>query len=207
VIETDDSGGITKVAITQEVPAEWPTQRPHRLRVGGYDVVEGRLERVWIEELDIDGESTDVPQLVGIQRPALVLVNDDDLAYAKVRLDDESLATAVSLLDTLPPLPRSLVLAAAWDMTRDAEMPARQFVSLVLGNIAAETESTVVLVLLRQLNTTLSLYVTPEESEAETHKAADALWQLTLGAEPGSDNQLQFIKAFAGLASTDEQLD
>jgi len=207
VIETDDSGVITKFAITQEVPAEWPTQRPHRLRVGGYDVVEGRLERVWIEELDIDGESTDVPQLVGIQRPALVLVNDDDLAYAKVRLDDESLATAVSLLDTLPPLPRSLVLAAAWDMTRDAEMPARQFVSLVLGNIAAETESTVVLVLLRQLNTTLSLYVTPEESEAETHKAADALWQLTLGAEPGSDNQLQFIKAFAGLASTDEQLD
>ena len=207
VIETDDSGVISRFAITQEVPTEWPTQRPHRLRVGGYDVIDGRLERVWVEELDIDGESTDVPQLVGIQRPALVLVNDDDLAYAKVRLDDESLATAVGLLDTLPPLPRSLVLAAAWDMTRDAEMPARQFVSLVLGNIAAETESTVVLVLLRQLNTTLSLYVTPEESQAQTERAADTLWQLTLDAEPGSDNQLQFVKAFAGLASTDAQLD
>jgi len=207
VIETDDAGVITRFDVAQEAPAEWPTLRPHRLRIGGYDVVEGRLQQVWIEETDVDGDLTPIPDLVGRQRPALILVNDDDLAYAKVRLDDASLATAVGSLDTLPALPRSLVLAGAWDMTRDAEMPARQFISLVLGNIAAESESTVVLVLLRQLATTLQMYVTPEAAREETEKAADALWQLTVQAEAGSDNQLQFLRAFAGLACTEAQFD
>jgi len=207
VIETDDAGVITRFDVAQEAPAEWPTLRPHRLRIGGYDVVEGRLQQVWIEETDVDGDLTPIPDLVGRQRPALILVNDDDLAYAKVRLDDASLATAVGSLDTLPALPRSLVLAGAWDMTRDAEMPARQFISLVLGNIAAESESTVVLVLLRQLATTLQMYVTPEAAREETGKAADALWQLTVQAEAGSDNQLQFLRAFAGLACTEAQFD
>ena len=207
VVETDDDGKITMFAVSQEAPAEWPTMLPHRLRIGGYDVVEGRLQQVWIEETDIDGALTEIPELVGRPRPALILVNDDDLAYAKVRLDDESLATAVGLLDTLPALPRSLVLAGAWDMTRDGEMPARQFIELVLGNIAGETESTVVLVLLRQLALSLGSYVTPELAQEETEKAADALWHLTLAAEAGSDNQLQFLRAFAGLASTEPQLD
>ena len=207
VIETDDNDIITSFAVAQEVPAEWPTQRPHRLRIGGYDVIEGRLEQVWIEETDIDGALTPIADLVGRPRPSLILVNDDDLAYAKVRLDDASLATAVGLLGTLPPLPRSLAFAAAWDMTRDAEMPARQFIELVLGNIAAETESTVVLVLLRQLALSLASYVAPEVADAETEKAADTLWQLTLHAEAGSDNQLQFLRAFAGLATTGPQLD
>jgi len=207
VIETDDAGVITRFDVAQEAPAEWPTLRPHRLRIGGYDVVEGRLQQVWIEETDVDGDLTPIPDLVGRQRPALILVNDDDLAYAKVRLDDASLATAVGSLDTLPALPRSLVLAGAWDMTRDAEMPARQFISLVLGNIAAESESTVVLVLLRQLATTLQMYVAPQAAREETEKAADALWQLTVQAEAGSDNQLQFLRAFAGLACTEAQFD
>ena len=207
VIETDDNDIITSFAVAQEVPAEWPTQRPHRLRIGGYDVIEGRLQQVWIEETDIDGALTPIADLVGRPRPSLILVNDDDLAYAKVRLDDASLATAVGLVGTLPPLPRSLVLAGAWDMTRDAEMPARQFIELVLGNIAEETESTVVLVLLRQLALSLASYVAPEVAQAETEKAADTLWQLTLNAEAGSDNQLQFLRAFAGLATTTPQLD
>src|SRR5690606_3821332 len=207
VIETDDAGVITYFAIAQEVPAEWPTQRPHRLGIGGYDPVHGELERTFIVHVDIDGELTEIPEMVGKPRPALLLVNDDDLAYAKVRLDDASLATAVGLLSTLPPLPRSLVLSAAWDMTRDGEMPARQFIELVLGNIGAESESTTVLVLLRQLATCLSLYVSPEVSKAETLRAADALWALVQHAEPGSDNQFQFLRAFASLASTKEHLD
>jgi aminopeptidase N len=207
LIETDDAGVITRFAIAQEVPEEWPTQRPHRLVIGGYDVVDGLLARTEAVEMDIDGELTEVPALVGKKRPALVLVNDDDLAYAKVRMDEQSLATAVERLGELDALPRSMVLSAAWDMTRDAEMPASQFVELVLNNLGAETESTTVLVLLRQLNTALSLFTAPSASDTATEKAADALWHLALEAQPGSDNQLQFVRAFASLASTDAQLD
>ena len=212
-IAVDDAGVITSFAVLQEVPEEWPTQRPHRLAIGGYDVVVGEsgdevLERVLHVEVDVDGERTEIPALVGKQRPALILVNDGDLAYAKVRLDEASLAAAVENVSKFTdPLARSMVLAAAWDMARDAEMPARQYVDLVLRNIGGEDQSTTVLVLLRQLATTLSLYVHPSVAERVQSEAAREIWQLMLAADSGSDNQLQFIKAFASLANTEPMYD
>ncbi|HYQ77393.1 aminopeptidase N [Cellulomonas sp.] len=204
---------ITALAVRQEVPATHPVQRPHRLVVGGYDVVaddagETRLERTVRVELDVDGERTEVPELVGAKRPDLLLLNDEDLAYAKVRLDERSLATAIAHLGHFTQsLPRTLVWAAVWDATRDGETPARDYVDLLLGNIAHETDSSVVLVLLRQLHTALDLYVASEHRPATEVAAADALWTLATDAEGGSDTQLQLVKAFAARASTTEQLD
>lgn len=210
--EVDAAGAFTDFAVLQEAPAQWPTLRPHRLRIGGYDVVTGatgaRLERVFQVEVDVDGARTAIPELVGRPRPALVLINDGDLAYAKVRLDQGSLATAIEHLAGLAdPLARSMVLAAAWDVTRDAEMSARDYVDLVLGVIGTETESTTVLVLLRQLATTLATFVDPVHADATQARAAQALWDLTLSAAAGSDSQLQFLRAFAALATVDGHLD
>jgi aminopeptidase N len=211
-LETDSDGVVTACAVLQEVPDEYPVQRPHRLAIGCYDLVADgdrrRLERTARLELDVDGHRTDVPELVGRRRPDLLLLNDDDLAYAKIRLDDASLATAVAHLGAFPEsLPRTLVWAAAWDMTRDAEMAARDFVALVLGNIAAETDSSVVQVLLGRLSSAIKLYVAPEHREAEAARAAQVLHDLAVSAEPGSDAQLQLVKAFAANAVTPEQLD
>jgi aminopeptidase N len=204
---------ITGLAVTQEVPEINPVQRPHRLVVGGYDLVAGedgetRLERTVRVELDVDGARTEVPSLVGEKRPDLLLLNDDDLAYAKVRLDERSLATAVAHLGHFTDsLPRTLVWAAVWDATRDGETPARDYVDLLLNNIAHETDSSVVLVLLRQLHTALDLYVAAEHRPATEVAAADTLWTLATDAPAGSDTQLQLVKAFAARASTPEQLD
>ncbi|GAA2724783.1 aminopeptidase N [Cellulomonas aerilata] len=211
-LETDGDDVLTSFAVRQEVPAEHPVQRPHRLAIGGYDLVERdgetRLERTVRVELDVDGERTEVPELVGRPRPALVLVNDDDFAYAKVRLDPRSLETATARLGSFTEsLPRTLVWAAAWDMTRDGEWAARDFVDLVLGNLAHETDSSVVQVLLRQLSGALDAYVAEEHREATSVAAADRLWDLVQGAAPGSDAQLQLTKAFAAHAWTPEQLD
>ncbi|WP_029289468.1 aminopeptidase N [Cellulomonas sp. HZM] len=207
-LETDDDGTITSFAVLQEVPDEHPVQRPHRLAIGGYDLVDERLARTVHVELDVDGPRTEVPRLVGTRRPLLLLVNDDDLAYAKVRLDEQSWAAAIEHLGAFDDsLPRTLVWAAAWDATRDGETPARDFVDLVLGNIAHETDSSVVLVLLRQLTTTLDLYVAPEHRDAVGAAAADRLLDLARAAQGGSDAQLQLVKAFAARASTDAQLD
>ena len=66
-----------------------PTLRPHRIAVGLYDLGRRRkLVRDARIELDVDGERTAVAELVGERRPTLVLLNDDDLTYAKVRLDE-----------------------------------------------------------------------------------------------------------------------
>jgi aminopeptidase N len=208
-LAVDADGTITGFGIRQSAVAEQPTLRPHRLAVGFYDVTdEGKLERTHREELDVDGEHTDVPALVGLRQPDLVLLNDDDLAYAKVRLDERSLATAKAhLKDFRESLPRTLVWGSAWDAARDGETPARGYVDLILANIAAESDSSVILVQLRQLATTLTFYVAEKHREATIVAAGDRLWDLASAVPGGSDAQLQFIKSYALLARSGQQLD
>jgi aminopeptidase N len=204
-IETDADGAITAFGILQTAHPDHPTIRPHRLAVGFYSLDEGRLVRTHRIELDVAGERTDVPELVGLAQPDLVLLNDDDLAYAKIRMDERSLATAIGHLAAIEdPLARSIVWGAAWDSARDAEMPARDYVRLVLGNIATETESTTVRTTLTQLLQVARTYVDPATREATIAEVGDALWRLAKDAAPGTDAQFQFVKFFANAASTTE---
>jgi aminopeptidase N len=204
-----EDGVLSSFAILQSAIASEPTLRPHRLAVGFYNLnAAGKLERVHREELDVDGERTAVPALAGLPRPDLVLLNDDDLAYAKVRLDPASLATATAhLKDFSESLPRTLVWGSAWDAARDGESPARGYVELILANIAEESDSSVILVQLRQLATTLTFYVAEEHREATAIAAADRLWELAASVPAGSDAQLQFVKSYALLARSERQLD
>ena len=216
IVEVDADGVITRFEIAQTAIDEQPTIRPHRLAIGFYDVaadgstntgVAGDLSpkvvRTHRLELDIDGPSTAVPELVGKPRPALILLNDDDLAYAKIRMDDASWQFAIDkLADIEDPLARALVWGAAWDATRDAEVAASDYVDLVLGNIATETESTTMRLSLTQLTQVARAYVAPEKRDATVQRVGDALWELAEGAEAGSDAQFQFVKFFANIPST-----
>ncbi|MCS5499109.1 aminopeptidase N [Cnuibacter physcomitrellae] len=205
-VDTDQR--FTSFAVLQEAPADYPTIRPHRLAIGFYSLQDGTLVRTHREELDVDGERTEVPQFVGMERPDLVLLNDDDLAYAKIRLDEASLDVAIEHLASIEdPLARSLVWGSVWDSTRDAETRGRDFVRLVLGNIATETESTTIRTVLGQLVLTATQYVAPEVRDETVAMAATSLWKLALAAESGSDAQFQFVKVFAALAGTEEQLE
>ncbi len=207
-IVTDVDGNITRFAIVQTAPADYPTIRPHRLGVGFYELDGDALVRAHHVELDVDGDLTEVPELKGHKRPALVLLNDEDLAYAKIRLDAQSLQTAIDHLGKISdPLARSLVWGAAWDQTRDAEASASDYVDLVLRNIGAETESTTVRTTLGQLQLAANSYVAPDKRDATRAKVADALWELAQAAEAGSDSQLQFVTAFASAAATSAQWD
>ncbi|WP_420881579.1 aminopeptidase N, partial [Rhodococcus sp. (in: high G+C Gram-positive bacteria)] len=176
--------------------------RVHRLAVGVYDddPATGKLVRTHRVELDIEGASTDVPELVGVPRGKLILVNDDDLTYCSLRLDRDSLDTLVGRIgDIAEPLPRTLAWSAAWEMTRQAEMRARDFVSLVQRGIGAETEVGVVQRLLLQAQTALSAYAEPGWADAFGWPAfADRLLELAREAEGGSDHQLAFVNALTG---------
>ncbi|AOT04892.1 aminopeptidase N [Arthrobacter sp. U41] len=208
-LSVGEDGTISSFAILQSATEARPTIRPHRLAVGFYNLNgAGKLERVHREELDVAGGRTEVPALAGLARPDLILLNDDDLAYAKVRLDPKSLATATAhLKDFSQSLPRTLVWGSAWDAARDGETPARGYVELVLANIAEESDSSVIQVQLRQLATTLNFYVAAEHKEATAVAAADRLWELAAGVPAGSDAQLQFVKSYALLARSAGQLD
>ncbi|MFS0714956.1 aminopeptidase N [Microbacterium sp. 2P01SA-2] len=207
-IATDADGIITRFAIVQTAPADYPTIRPHRLGVGFYSLKDGALVRVHHVELDVDGDLTEVPELIGRGQPDLVLLNDGDLAYAKIRLDERSLRTAVEHLAKISdPLARSLVWGAAWDQTRDAEASATDYIDLVLRNIGTETESTTVRTTLGQLQLAANSYVAPQTRDSARARVADGLWALAQQAEAGSDSQLQFVTAFASAASTPAHAD
>ncbi|MCB1272838.1 MAG: ERAP1-like C-terminal domain-containing protein, partial [Leucobacter sp.] len=209
VFSLDADGRYTSFEIAQTAPADHPTLRPHRIAVGLYaEDAAGRLVRTKRLELDVDGERTPVPELVGEAQPALLLLNDDDLTYAKIRLDERSLTTATGRIRDLDDsLARALVWGTLWDQTRDGEFPASRFVDVVLAGIDVETNSTTLRTLIGQLLLAASSYVAPERREATVSKVADALWSLALRAQPGSDLQFQFVKAFAQLAASPAQLD
>jgi len=208
-LEVDADGVIRAAAIEQSAPPEHPTLRPHRLAIGLYDVAGGepaRLVRRDRIELDVTGARTPVPELVGVRRPDLLLVNDDDLTYAKIRLDEASVATLIEHAAAADPLPRALLLGAAWDMTRDGELRGRDFVHLVLRALPTQTDSTLLRMLLGQLTTTLRIYLDPAARPAARADAAATLVRLAQSAEPGSDAQLQLVSAAAGAVREADQL-
>lgn len=207
VFELDDEGRFSSFAIEQTASAEHPTLRPHRVAVGLYELRDGGLVRVRQVETDIDGAMTSLDELIGVDCTDLVLINDDDLTYAKIRMDAASRATAVKHLSSLnDSLARALIWGSFWDSTRDGEIPASEFIELVLTHLATETESTTLRTVLGQLSLAAWSYTAPERRDAIQQHVAEALWQRAESAIAGSDAQFQFLRAFAQYAATAEHL-
>ncbi|WP_070380822.1 aminopeptidase N [Rhodococcus sp. WMMA185] len=200
--DVDEDGKFTRFAVLQDGAAPGSGERRvHRVAVGVYTDRDGKLVRTKRVELDLDAaESTDVTELVGVDRGQLILVNDDDLTYCSVRLDPESLTTAVERIgDIAESLPRTMVWSAAWEMTRQAEFRARDFVALVQRGINAETEVGVVTRLLMQAQTALASYADPDwATEQGWPDHANRLLELAREAEAGSDHQLAYVNALTG---------
>ncbi|MFC7328763.1 aminopeptidase N [Marinactinospora rubrisoli] len=202
-----EDGAFTSFAVLQEATAEHPTLRSHRLAIGLYDRTEDGIVRRERVELDVAGERTEVPELVGQAQPDLVLVNDDDLTFTKIRLDERSLRTVIeSIGDIRGSLPRALCFSAAWDMTRDAEMAARDYVSLVISGIGGVSDVSVAQMLLRQAVSALYNYADPEWRPTGFARLAGRLRDLLTAAEPGSDLQLVYAQGFADAAVSGEHL-
>ena len=200
---TDSEGRFTGFTIVQEAPPSHPVLRDHRIAIGLYDRTPGGLVRRLRVETDVSGERTDIGALAGEQRPDLVLVNDDDLTYAKIRLDEHSLATLMTAIgEFTESLPAALCWAAAWDMCRDAELAARDYVRLVLGGASSVTDISVVQTLLRQASAALRRYADPAWRPAGLELAAGTLRDLLELAEPGSDAQLAYVQAYTGVATS-----
>jgi aminopeptidase N len=206
-IELDDDGRYSRVTVVQDPPTTPPgidpVLRPHRIALGLYDHVDGRLSRVQRVEIDVTGARTDVPALIGLPAADMLLPNDDDLTFAKIRLDERSLAAAVRYLDPqAPPLPRALVWGAAWDMTRDAEMSAGDFLTLVLHGLSGETDIGVTQQVLAQLRAAIEQYADPAHRADYRDRLATAMAGALAAAAPGSDQQVVFARAFAYAART-----
>ncbi|MFD4410056.1 aminopeptidase N [Streptomyces sp. NPDC058476] len=201
-------GRVTELAILQDAPESHPELRPHRVAVGLYRrSPEGTVERYARAEVDVDGPRTIVAELVGADAPELVLVNDDDLTYCKIRFDEGSLATLRERLGEITdPLARALCWSALWNLTRDALMPARDFIGLVLRFAGRESDIGVLQMLHAWATSALTHYAAPDwRAEGGRLLAEGALRELRL-ADPGSQHQLTWARFLAAVASSEADL-
>ncbi|MCT9087600.1 aminopeptidase N [Streptomyces sp. ASQP_92] len=203
-VATYDAGDrVTELAVIQEAADSHPELRPHRVAVGLYRNESGALVRYARAEVDVEGPRTVVAELAGCERPDLILVNDDDLTYCKIRFDEGSLATLRAHLgDISDPLARALCWSALWNLTRDALMPARDFVALVLAHAGRESDIGVLQMLHAWARSAVTHYAAPAwRAEGGALLAAGALRELRL-AEPGSQHQLTWARFFAATATS-----
>ena len=203
----DEAGAFTHFEVKQSAIEAFPELRRHRVAIGLYSRQGDAVVRTGRIETDIDGESTAIAELVGMSQPDLILLNDDDLTYAKIRLDERSLSTLIASIAAISdPLARALCWGSAWDMTRDAELAAADFITLVLAGVGSESDLVAVGSLLRQGHSAVTLFTPADQRLAERQRWADGLWSLVTAAAAGSDHQLALVRAYAAATPDAGQL-
>ncbi|MBG6226002.1 aminopeptidase N [Arthrobacter sp. CAN_A2] len=202
---TADDGVLTGVTIVQDATdpvTGLDEPRPHRIRVGLYSFdAEGRLVRTRAEAVTVDAARTAVPVLVGAAQPDLLLVNDDDLTYAKLSFDERSLATLLTSIHRLQdPLARATCLTALWSSTRDARLPVGSYLSAVMLAAPAEGGVGVLQVLLANAGTAIERFAPAGDRPALRDRLGDFLADGLRAAAAGSDLQLAWARALASAA-------
>ncbi|MFM9130395.1 MAG: aminopeptidase N [Actinomycetes bacterium] len=210
-IEVDANNLITKLVINQEPPSAPPgldpVLRPHRLALGVYEKQGDKLVRIKRIEVDVVGAKTVIKELEGNKRPDLLLVNDDDLTYAKIRLDSHSLNTATKEIASIESsLSRALIWGAVWDMVRDAEVGTGKYLDLVLAGIEKETDIGLVQQVLMQCRSAIDVFADRKNRKNYNIKLATGLEKLINISNPGSDRQLALVRTFSAVATTEEQI-
>ncbi len=202
-------GTFTEFAVLQEAQGEHPTLRPHHIAVGLYHRdAAGRLVRAHRTELDVAGERTVVPELAGLPRPDLILLNDDDLDFVIGRFDERSLATLMtSIGDITDSLARAVCWSAALDMANQAELPVPGLVAIVAAGMGAETSVQVVQTVLSLTQRLIETAADPAGVPGLRAALAGPALALLRGAEPGSDWQLAWAQLLSWTAVTPAQLD
>jgi aminopeptidase N len=207
-IEDNKYQEISIIQAPPKMPKDSNQLRPHRMAIGLYDLIDERLSLRKSVELDVVGAKTLVSQLAGEKVADLLLLNDKDLTYAKIRFDNssiESLKIHIGKIDDS--LTRALCWSAAWDMLRDSELAAADFIDIALAGIESESEIATLTTIASQLSTAVELYSNPTKRDSARLKVGNAFEQMISRAKAGSDNQLQFVKSFTAFAASAEHND
>jgi aminopeptidase N len=202
----DADGRWSDVAVAQTAPAAHPVLRPHRVGVGRYaaDGTTGRLE-VDLDP-DTDGGRTTLTGLVGLPATGLLLPNDGDLTFAKIRLDPASADAVPTVLPTLTdPLARALLWGEALDAATDGERPVGSLVTLIAAALPTETQVIIAEDVLRLSRNLIDRYLDPLTRDAALSRVAGACAALLAGAPAGGSLQLAAARGLIE-ATTDTAL-
>ncbi|WP_010475326.1 aminopeptidase N [Streptomyces somaliensis] len=141
----------TATAETTATPDHWTLTlhhhgtRPHRTTIGIYDHDPADHHTLTLRKR----YETDIPQHTPHTHPgphpALILPNEHDLTYTKLRLDPTSLNTTLHHISDLPdPLTRAVLWTTLRDMVRDGDLPPTHYLTTAHHHLPHETDPTIV---------------------------------------------------------------
>jgi aminopeptidase N len=207
-IENDIYKSVSVIQEAPTMPVGSTQLRPHRLAVGLYDLSGENITLRKSVELDVSGDKTVVTELSGEKVADLLLINDRDLSYAKIRFDQRSITTLKAHLGKISDsLTRALCWSAAWDMLRDAEISASDFIEIALTGLSGEDDIATITTIGSQLATAVEIYSAPNKRDSARLRVGNAYEKMLQQATPGSDLQLQFARNFTSFASSAEHND
>ena len=203
VESTVEDGVYTQATVIQTgEPA-----RPHRLRLGLYRIEGDETARFQQVSVDVDGERTAVDALVGQPVADLLMVNDDDLTYAKIRLDERSFNALPRTLQGLrDPVTRALLWNLLVDMVRDGDMTADRYLDVLAATLSSEPSVTAVELQLRQAKVFVDSYLSPQARPGGVARLHLIASRLRRGAVPGGDIQLSAFRYEVATASTRDEI-
>ena len=218
------NGLLESAAITVAGPPDAPSRpRPHRILVGAYDLRPGnddRGQRLVLRErfeTDVDaqqsGSSREVPlpQLVGAPRPDLLVLNDGDLSYTKVRWDERSWQSVRAALSTVDDeVTRALLWSTARDLVRDGELTPDDYLALADAHLPVETRVAIVEEVLRFGQRGIAdRYVAASRRPAALAtltRVGRAILTRAAGGRAGTGIRLAAVRGLIASAATDDEL-
>ncbi|GLF98540.1 aminopeptidase N [Streptomyces yaizuensis] len=177
--------------------------RPHRITVGAYDLDPVDPERVLVRgrfDLDVPQAGPSGPHPG--RRPALVVLNDNDTTYAKIRFDAASWDTVVRVLSRIPePLTRAVVWNAARDLVRDGELAPMEYLDAARAQLPRENDLAIVQNVLAFTATIADRYLPADRRPAALAAIRDICRALMRRTEDGSDPGLRLIAVRHAIAA------
>jgi aminopeptidase N len=171
-----NDGVISAAAVVQTAPDSHPVLRQHTIDIGLYGTQDSTVR------VQLDGERTELPQLIGRPAPEFLLLNDGDLTYAKIRFDAGSLAALPATLPRLSPLNRAMIWCQLLLAVQDGVLAAERHLDLVTQLVATETELSIIAEVLEQARYDVAdRFLAPELREQWLARVAGALRERLTG--------------------------
>jgi aminopeptidase N len=202
-----EDGRYAMFEVEQTAPPVQPTLRSHRLAIGLFDRVDGRYVRRERVEIDVAGRNTEVPELIRVRGADLIVLNDDDLTWARTRLDDRSLQAVLD--GAIPAIDDSLTRAVLWlavrEMMLDALLPVGEYVRIAADALGSETEISLLEDLYRRVISAITRFGNPERRDPRLADLTSRSIEWLSAAPPGSDIQLAHARGVMRTAVTPDQ--
>lgn len=207
-----NQGKVTGLELLQTASADHPYLRNQKSLVAFLYLKNGSLSVGKTLPVEINGETTQVPEANGTACPLVVYPNFEDHGYMLALLDSTSLENFKKHgLTVHDPFLRQMLWKAVSDLTRTAKMPLQDYVQLLQQGLQSEKDDFILRDLLWSLHgygrniSSVLFYLsrgTTAEYMKQTRQFEEILWDRLTKAAPGSEQQKVMFNGMVNSART-----